>query len=229
MARDFDGTDDRLDAGDTAQNDDKTTMTAFIWGNIVSAGTSDKFYEQLNQSSPFNGTQFSISHLDATKWGIDIQDDPNRCLIYNTTTNIITGSWHSHFGAWEGGNDVLLYYDDIVQSENPVVVTTPTNTAQPARNFAIGANNTGGDALNAKLAYLVLWDVNLTSNEAEILSRGVNPFIVRNSNITLFYPIHGNDDPESQYITQIDTATVEGGGAAKFAGNPPVEHLENYL
>ena len=67
----------------------------------------------------------------------------------------------------------------------------------------------------------------MTDAEMALLARGVNPFIIRNSNLVCYAPIHGNESPENQFGSEVaQTGTLT--GTTKVT-HPPVELLEIYL
>ena len=231
LARTF-STDKRLDAGDITQTDGLTAFTCFIWAYRTTAALSSKMAFKIQNAAGEGGFQFPISHLDSTKWGIDIHDNnaTKRLLTYNTTTNISNDSWHAHFGAWGGGNNSLLYYDTIAQTSGNVVASTPVTMQASDDNFSIGATPVGANPYTGNLANYAMWSVDIGAIMAVALAHGVNPFVIRNDVLILYYSIAGNNDPEPQYKNGIGNATLEGtANPPKFAGNPPVEHLSCYI
>lgn len=155
-------------------------------------------------------------------------------------------------GVWNTDDEPLTYdvwhhlvinYDSDDVNNNPTIFTdtsssvineanTPTGTRSTDESANLVLFNAGGNTrdFDGEMYYFCWSNAELTTNEIAILSRGVNPFIVNHSSITMLDPLHG--DLTGQNATRNITGGESGlitGTLTQFAGNPPVEMLENYL
>jgi len=105
---------------------------------------------------------------------------------------------------------------------------TTSSTLGTLNQICIGRlmRSTPTNPMDGEIAHACYYSALLTIAEAQILSRGVNPFFLRNDILAAYYPLDGNTSPEPEYVGQLN-GTVN--GATKGATNPPVELLENYL
>jgi len=179
---------------------DKTDITGPAdWNILQMVAAGDKMDFQL-----YDGT-----NNPTVRPAGDISNDAWRCLVAGRANGSIFGS---HDGGTRGTDT-----DTFTNAYNNTIATT------------IGAREAGTDRFcDGKLAYATIWDIDLVANDDVILSRGVNPFLIKNSNIIYFVVVEGNDSPEPNYAEPSATATLTA-TPLKFAGNPPVELLENYL
>jgi len=94
--------------------------------------------------------------------------------------------------------------------------------------FGIGAllRNVRVNQLNGRLAEITVYNVKLTILESATIFRGVNPFVVRNDALVLYWPLWGNQATEPDYVGQGNPGGVT--GTTKDI-HPPVELIENYL
>jgi len=148
-----------------------------------------------------------------------------------TTHDIVLNAW----------NHMLVTYDDDATTNDPVFfvngtirtlseITAPVGTAtSDAGNDLILLNNSATPArdLDGIYFFYCFWTVILSDNEIGALSRGVNPFAVRNDSQVINAPLWGNQTPEPNYDDQTPALPVTGTSAKKESG--PVELLENYL
>jgi len=102
-----------------------------------------------------------------------------------------------------------------------------TITGSTPTNHWLGKRYTDVEFWEGKMAYFVVWNVELTDNEHSALGNGVNPFVIRKSNQLVHSPLNGNNSPENDYSGNGKTGTLD--GTSKSSLNPPVEFLENYL
>jgi len=179
---------------------DKTDITGPAnWNILQICGTGDIMHFQL-----FDGSNNPIANPAG-----DISDDTWRTLTAGRANSSI---FASHCG---GTRDLCC--DIFTRDYSNTIQTTLASREAGTDRFYEG-----------ELAYAVIWDTDLSANEDLILFRGVNPFVVRNSNIIYFVTVEGNDSPEPNYAENGATATLTA-SPTKFNGNPPVELLENNL
>jgi hypothetical protein len=92
---------------------------------------------------------------------------------------------------------------------------TNTTSKSPAGIdvLTIGGRNAAPDdgLFDGKLAEIGIWDTELTTAEAFILSKGVSPLLVRPGNLVAYYPFVGgtlNDRAASNALTDTGTTTA---------------------
>ena len=225
MARDFDGLNDDLVNDGCVANIDTDIRTIMFWGIPDDTGASEVWYSSGTAVGAGNFRSV-ISQRNTNVWRYLYNFDvTNGFWEFGTVT---TGAWTMisvDYDRTATTNDPICYEDGVLQAE--------TDAAIPADNA-----NTGTDTIvlmatiaqtadvDGKLAHCAFWDAALSANEHAALAHGVNPFAIRSQSQQFYYPINGNDSPESEYVQQ---ATLTVNNATKFAGNPPVELLENYL
>jgi len=199
-------------------------FTYFCWFKTTSAGTMT-FMDKTDKAGPIRW---------AMKFTYDLFERSN-AQQYNGSINPLTisnpatlhdGVWHSLACSTINTVPPRIYEDGV----------EPTYSFRQGANnldysnsidFSIGSTEQGtSEFFNGEISFAAVWDIALSNNEELILSHGVCPFVVRNEALRMYCPLDGNDSPEANYAST-STGTVT--GTTKFAGNPPVELIENYL
>ena len=70
----------------------------------------------------------------------------------------------------------------------------------------------------------------MSADKVSAINNGANPFAFSSGvggNLAFYAPVNGNKSPEDNYAGQTTDGDLT--GTTKFAGNPPVDLLENYL
>ncbi len=200
--------------------------TAFIWMRPTTLNT----VITIAFADASVGNVKNLSRLSDFDASADIECSN---VAKNTTTRTIQGTtavslnvWHTETAQYNGDTSRELFFEGVSEG-------TGTASSTFSANFdviSIGriGDSTPGNFMDGELAHGCIWDVTLSQNELDILQRGVNPFIVDNDNLVFYCPVEGNNSPEPDLIAQALKMTV-GGTPLKFAGDPPVELLENFL
>lgn len=180
MARDFDGTNDRLIAGANTElnltgdmtiscliNSDALVSTRAIMGKAAAAAIQ---YE-----------------LEITSGGIiraRIGNGASTTDTSDSTTTVATGAWR-HVGAWYdwnggAGTDVAAIIDGVKEGSGTkgIVMATGTATAKVAEGFE--------GRFDGKIAELGIWDVALTVDEIAALGKRVCPAAIRPGNLVSY-------------------------------------------
>ena len=224
MARNFNGSTDDINCGDSTVLDGASTCTVVIWLNEDVLETSKQILDKMDGASNRSFQFFKAS--TSGDIGLDIWDTTNRLLVISTDGNVIAGTYTHLAWVWNGINSSNIYQDGTSLSLNTQTANSPSTITNSSNNMAIAERDGDIANLDGTLAFLAMWDTNLTSNEIAIIARGINPWVVQNASLVSFYPIEGNDSTEPQFVGQTFTGTVS--GSTKVA-NPPVELLETYL
>lgn len=205
MARNFDGVDDFLDAGNpTALNLTGDEVTLSIWIKRASGGGAKIF----SKWSP-SGQQYLLS----------ITSTNAIFAINNGSSNSITGSIPLSIGVWYhiagvyDGSEMRLYVDGVEDSSLSTSGNMPS-TSQPVR---IGSRSNGGDNFDGDIGHCAIWDVGLSDSEVESLANGINPLNIRSESRIFYAPINGQD-PEYDVAGGLDL-TVNG---STKADEPPI-------
>jgi len=224
MARDFiSACSGELQIGDI---DITCCVTTFIWANPDAlSGNQNLITKRLDTQS--NRATYSMGFVNSKMrffqntggtwriWGVDETN-----VFVNGTWENVSVTYDEVVDAKQYDNGVQLTSNDSLGSGIPAI---PTNCAVGS----IGFSDNNNEAFNGQLAYAVTWQSIIPVAHLLAMSRGANPFLFDSCNMKMYFPIHGNDSPETNYIGQSPTGTVV--AAAKDASNPPVEPLENYL
>lgn len=234
MASDFDGDNDIINYGSNGSID-----------NVFTGGGS-----QMAWIRPDNVGEGSGGTIADKRAGVDeggffkLQDESGSDMDLQKQQSFTTanGSWVTtdreiQANVW---NLAGVTYDSSSVANNPVLyvdgvsvgiteANTPIGTvdSDAAQDLMIGNRLAGDKTFDGEISFFVQWNVILSANEMAIINRGVNPFVVRNSNIELLTPLGGNQSPEPDYSGNGNTGTVT--GAIKGAGNPPVQLISRYM
>lgn len=223
MSRTFDGVDDKMVTTHDASLAPTAVGTIMLWCNRADEGlvheyiidkeiNADGLYGIILRPSSFNRADFYVD----TSAGLKI--------------NSHTGAGDAgvkHIGLWwSDADDTSRSFLNGTGQDASLGGGTPHDTTAEDLWYGL-QNQTSGNRFTGDLSNVTLWNVKLSDNEVLVLSRGVNPFVMRNSAQAMNQPLWGNQDPEPDYSGTGNTAAVTTGTTK--GPNPPVELLENYL
>ena len=138
-------------------------------------------------------------------------------------------AWHYVGFAYDGSSNasgVDMSIDGVASTRNIIDDTlslTMLNNEAPR----IGASGFSADFWIDELAFVSVWNVEIPITHLLAISHGVPAFIINNGSDVLHAPLYGVHSPEIDEAGGNNTGTLT--NTTKFAGNPPVELLENYL
>jgi len=217
MARDFNGSSDKLVNGNPSSMQLTNNFTVHTWMDNDTACGIQRVAGFVNDSGGGSDDGFSWgisgTALFMTSFGVKDYTTASCKVSTNTLLNYLI--------ILDSCNDAEFFLDGA--SIETVTHTSPANV-NTGDNYHIGANGTI-EFWNGLAAESAVWNVALSTDEITSLANGVNPFIIRNSALVFYSPIYGNNSPESEYVGS-NTLTVTGTVKIK---HPPVELLENYL
>lgn len=197
--------------------------TYFIWINHGGQGAVAVTIQQRDTDA-FDGQSFitvEVSHKISENFY-------NTAYQFGTapvSTSLTNGNIWVACGYWKSSADGKL----IVNGSEEGTQTGTNRNLVAAIRCSIGYNfRDTNQFFNGKVSHGVIWNTPLLSTSLGALSRGVNPFIIQNENLQHYSPLSGNFSPEENWGSSLDKPTLTN-APAKFAGNPPVEHLSNYI
>jgi len=206
-----------------------------IWINVDSVGGgAGGFVQQKRGSSGNVGWFHRVENASGATMDLKFFNGFTTDGRWVTTSrDITTGTWY--FVGWSYNsdsttNDPILYLNTVKKTvgsgltENLAPTGAPSSDA--ANTFIIGDYITAGQYFDGKLGHNSMWSSQCTDNEMLAMAHGIPPFVINNSSLTIYNPLHGNDSPEGDYIAQTSKGTLT--NTTKSTG-PPVELLENYL
>lgn len=214
MARNFDGVNDYLDAGNPSALDlagDEVTLSARVRLDTVD-GEGKILAKWADSGSRF---QYLLSI-----------DNNEKCLaaIYNGatqialgTTTLVAGVWY-HLALTYDGSAVKVYCNG-VEEDSTSTSGNMSSTTAPVR---IGAGSGGSgteEPFDGDIGHCAIWDKGLSAGEIKSLFNGVSPLNIRPSNL-LFYPPVNGQNPEYDVVGGLDL-TVNG---TTVVEEPPIPH-----
>ena len=165
MARDFDGTDDWLDFGDTTIMDGLTELSAGGWFFI--------------DTTPAGGSNVSVLRKDGTATPVQLNGSDGKwnCVLWSsgikifngpTFATIGTGAWVHLMATWTTGDGDVDFYINGALS-----VTTAGTAASgldlTANVLRFGATEGGGEDYNGRMAEIAFWNRELTAGEVALM------------------------------------------------------------
>lgn len=145
--------------------------------------------------------------------------DASGTTVAATTTGFSANTWHLAMGREASATDHRVTIDGGSQG-------TSSSSKSPigADRIAIGRrmSSSPSDALDGRLAECMLWDVVLTADEETALFNGINPGLIRPTNLKGHWPVWGLHSPEIDLSNQNNALTVGGTGTPAQANHAPV-------
>ncbi len=204
MSRNFDGTNDYLDAGNpSALNLSGDEVTLSAWARLDTVDGEGKILAKWSDAA--QEFQYLLSINNDEKCLFAIYDGATHIAL--GTTTLVANTWY-HLAAVYDGTELRVYCDGI---EEDSTANTGNMTAFniPVR---IGAGSGGSGTENpfdGDIGHCAIWDAPLSASEIASLANGISPLNIRKNNNLLFYaPVNGQD-PEYDVVGQVDL-TVNG-------------------
>jgi len=214
MTRDFEDTDDVINVQSYAFTEN--VMTVMIWASYTYTATNDLLAAHWLSWGLFGALASSTKPQFVVRDGAS-----NKSATADTAHN--DGDFHPFIGRANGTNSLLDTDLDSITGDAHTNIDDQTGVTR-LNGYPAGG---GGNVFNG--SYYCLWDVSLSDNEVGGLIRGANPFAVRHANkmefLALLPAAIGSEDdwsPDQRVVS-------ESSNPPHFAGNGPIEQLENYL
>ncbi len=206
MARDFNGSSDRLEADTAALTVEPLTFAC--WFN-----TDSNTVEEILM---YIGDKDSA---DLNYWALllkgDTAGDPVRAKAASgsassaasTSTGFSTATWQHACAVFASATDRRAFINGGSKGTN---ATSRTPGATPDRT-SIGryGDSTPSNYYDGRIAEAAIWNVALTDNEVQMLAQGVSPLFVRTASLVSYWPI-GRGSPENSFGGDVLALTVTG-------------------
>jgi len=204
MARNFDGTNDYLDAGNpSALNLTGNEITLSAWVRLESVSNEGKILAKWADAG--GRFQYLIS-TDGGDKCLFATFTPDTKIALGTST-LVVATWYHIAGVYDG-SELRVYCDGIEEGSASSTANFSSTTA-PVR---IGAGSGGSgdeEPVDGDIGHCSIWDTALSGSEIASLANGISPLKIRKNNNLLFYaPINGQD-PEYDVVGQVGL-TVNG-------------------
>ena len=212
MARNFDGTNDHLDAGNPSAlnlTGDEVTLVARIRLDTVN-GEKKVFAKWSDAGGDF---QYLLTVNSAELCLFAINDGST--VTTTGTTTLVVGTWYHVAGVYDGSE--LRVYLNGIEEGSTANTGNMLSTSAPVR---IGAGSGGAGTENpfdGDIGHCAIWDVGLSASEVASLAAGINPLKIRSENRLFYAPINGQD-PELDVVGGL-SLTVNGSTAVE---EPPI-------
>lgn len=213
MARNFDGTNDYLDAGNPSVlniTGDEVTLSAWIKLDTVD-GEGKILAKWADSGGQF---QYLLSIDSNEKCLAAIYNGGTR--IATGTTTLVPGVWY-HIALTYNGSALKIYCHG-VEEDSTVTSGNMSSTTAPVR---IGAGSGGSGTENpfdGDIGHCAIWDAPLTADDIASLAAGISPLkIHKDNNLLFFAPLNGQD-PEYDVVGGLDL-TVNGSTKSE---EPPI-------
>jgi hypothetical protein len=214
MARNFNGTSDRIDFPDHSGLDWTTVMSVacWVWRDVSNAFQGICSHTAGTVGS--NGWWFSIGDNVVSNVAFLTFNDTD----HFGTTAITTGGWRHLVATYDGAN-VRLYVNGVL--DNTVAETAAVTNA--AATFKVGAEASfyAPSWFDGKLADLGFWPgATLNAREIAALARGVSPRLIRPGSLQLYAPLWGTHTAEPDFSVNRRTGTLT--GTSQYVPHAPV-------
>jgi hypothetical protein len=218
MARDFNGSTDRIDYGnifDPSSNANGWTWAGWVFPDDVNRANAQYFWTSqiganTNVASLFfiSGNSIGSGSLTAT-----VQRATTATSRTSDGADISAGAWGHVAATWSGGtlaNTLNIYVNGVALSgwnsetngSGAVLAGTGTHCLG-GRTFDDNRN------LNGRMAHCGLWDVALTTGDIAMLVGGFSPASVRPANLVYGWPlIRSQQDVVGGQAGTLDGTTV---------------------
>ncbi|HUS95673.1 MAG TPA: LamG-like jellyroll fold domain-containing protein [Hyphomicrobiaceae bacterium] len=202
MARNFNGSSDRIDGNPPVTNEPFTISCWFNSDNVTTAAC----LVSLSQ-----GASSTVG------WGLeargDVTNDPVRArkgatAYAVTTTGFAAGAWHHACGVFAADNDRRAYLDGGGEGTDTANIADPVT---PDRvSVGVFGDFTPSNFHLGRVAEVFVWNAALAANEILMLAQGAHPWMVRPGNIVFAMPLFGTTAIEPDWSGGNNHGTVTG-------------------
>jgi len=199
MARNFDGSNDHLDAGNPSAlnlTGDEVTLSAWIRLDTVD-GEGKILAKWSDAAQEF---QYLLSINDDEKCLFAIYDGNTH--IAQGTTTLAANTWHHIAGVYDGTE--LRVYCNGIEEDSTANTGNMIAFNIPVR---IGAGSGGSGTENpfdGDIGHCAIWNTPLSAGEIASLANGISPLKIQKNNNLLFYtPVNGQN-PELDVINKFN-------------------------
>lgn len=204
MARNFDGTNDYLDAGNpSALNLTGDEVTVSAWVRLDTTDGEGKILAKWSDAA--QEFQYLLSTNSDEKCLFAIYDGGTHVALGATT--LVANTWYHLAGVYDG-TELRAYLDGVEEGStantgNMIAFDIPVR-------IGAGSGGSGTETpFDGDIGHCAIWDTPLSGEEVASLAAGISPLKIQKDNSLLFYaPVNGQD-PEYDVIGQVNL-TVNG-------------------
>ncbi len=221
MSRHGNGTDQRVVFGYIPST---SPHTVAIWVNLDTDQASIVGYFSSADSISSNAKGVTLQKPSTDTGVVAVGADGTNFKTVSSTSLVGTGVW-KHIIQIYNTTDLRLYFGG-AEEGTPATYASQVDAASD-NLAALDQVSFSGREMDGLSAELTVWNVALNAAERKALSKGVNPFAIRNESQQSNHPMYGVHDPEVDLTGNGHTGTVT--GATKGKHPSQAELLENYL
>ena len=190
MARDFNGSTDRLDVTIGSLS---MPFTMAAWANFDSVSANNHI---ISIAAGSDATYFGLRGLDTANIGA-LSFDGSGGIQAISTTSTSAATWHHTVGVYVSTTERSVFLDG-GGKKTETTLDTPTTPTEVA--IGVSADSTPIYFMSGSVAHAAIWNVELTDAEIATLATGVSPLLVRPASLVGYWPLHGNSSPEIDVI-----------------------------
>lgn len=209
MARDFDGTSDKIYYDDVPQVGNGSIVAWINAGVLPSAGQRDVIltFAQASEGEPTSTHDKTIFVDPSGITKVRIYDGASK--IAANTTAISAGTW-AHVGMTIDGSNIRAWMNGTNEGTT-AAGSSYTGYSDPlfalCRDVdALGDGETDRERFDGSIAEVGVWSEVLTAAEMLALARGMSPQLIRPSALEVYLPLVRNTENRVRY----DVGTVTG-------------------
>jgi len=202
-ARNFDGSNDYLDAGNpSALNLTGDEVTLSAWIKLESTSTEGKILAKWSDAG--GAFQYLLSTDGGDMCQFAIFNSATR--IATGTTVLTTGTWFHMAGVYDG-SEIRCYLNG-VEEGSTATSGNMSSTSAPVR-IGAGSGGSGTESpFDGDIGHVAIWDRPLSESEIESLASGISPLRLDQSNLLSYWPLNGHS-PETDVVGSFNM-TVNG-------------------
>lgn len=227
MARTFDGVNDHTEHGDNVRIDKDDPQT-IVYAVRLPDTTSEAKFIIAKQDNFVDGIGWNSVVSTSGTVGMTVRDNGVGQKTRNSTTAVDDDNWHIvviTIDATINRSGINMSIDGSSETMIDGADTLVNSSLAPEPLRIACREGCTFSELAGEVANYAHYGREFPVASAQALSRGVNPFAF--GTMRIFCPLAGDKSPEPDISGNDLDGTLT--GTTKFAGNPPVELIENYL
>jgi len=199
---------------------DLTTLTVMAW--VIRTDASDLNFNIFSKWR-FAATRDLgfILYRQATNNALAFDvafDDTNNNDSVTSVADVTTNVWHFTAGRWTA-SEIACQLDQTIATSS--ISRTSISDTVTTTDLVIANQDDNVNAWDGDIAEVAAWDVALSNNELNALSRGMHPLRMRRGNMIFYCPLLNND-----YINEMSGQGWQGSDAGftlDNADHPPIQ------
>lgn len=171
-------------------------LTLATWFNAASITPDVQIIFSVGSSSNSHAYRlYLVGSSLGTKVGARIKDAAGSGLAAYTASSYGANQWHHGCAVFQSNTVRSAYLDGAAKG-----TASAANSPADLNLVSIGTSRYGTSTeytFSGYLAEAAIWNVALTDNEVAILGRGYSPLLVRPQSLVAYWPLIGNESPET--------------------------------